>query len=279
MLSLSENIYKNRLKEKFRILKERKEKAFIPYIMCGDQGLDVTEKVLFLFERIGVDAIELGVPFTDPIGDGPTIQKASQRAINAGITIKNVIKFCKNVREKGLNVPLIILSYYNPIYRYKIERFVKDAKEAGVDGVIVPDLPPEEAEDLIKYAKKEDFCTIFLLSPTTPIKRALYICERSEPFAYYVSVKGVTGAREHLFFEEVEKHIKDIKEFIDLPLCVGFGISTPEQAENMATISDGVVMGSKIVEFFQKYEGEKLLYELENFLSCIIKKVKIKLGG
>jgi tryptophan synthase alpha chain len=251
-----------------------KEKAVLPFIVCGHPQIEVTEQVLFLFQKVGVDAVELGIPFTDPIGDGVTIQKATERALKCGITLKSVIKFCKKMREKGLKLPLILLSYYNPIYKYGVQEFVKDANRAGVDGVIVPDLPPEEAQDLMDSARREDFCTIFLVSPTTSLERASFICKRSEPFIYYVSLKGVTGAREHLFFEEVERHINGIKSLVRTPICIGFGISNAEQARRMAHISDGVIIGSRIVQFLQEQRGEELLSSLQEFLEDVMNNVK-----
>jgi tryptophan synthase alpha chain len=236
----------SRIKEKFRELKKKKKKALIPYIMAGDPSLEKTKDVVLMFEECGADIVELGVPFTDPLADGPTIQRASERALKKGITLKKVISFVKDLRQSS-RIPLVLMTYYNPVFKYGEESFVRDAKDAGVDGVIIPDLPPDEAGNLIHSSEKASLDTIFLLAPTSTSERIKKVAKVSRGFIYYVSVTGITGSR-LLLDGSIETLISEIRKYTDKPIAVGFGVSTPEEASAVSKVSDGVIVGSAIVK-------------------------------
>ncbi|MDP3111022.1 MAG: tryptophan synthase subunit alpha [Thermodesulfovibrionales bacterium] len=240
----------NRIERTFKELKSLNKKAFIPYIMAGDPSVERTKELVLVLEECGADIIELGVPFTDPLADGPTIQRAAERALKEGVTLKGVLTLVKDLRTKT-RVPLVLMTYYNPVFKYGEERFVKDAKDAGVDGVIIPDLPPDEAGELIKTAKKAGLATIFLLAPTSTEDRIKKVATASRGFIYYVSMTGITGAQ-ILLDGSIGKSINNIRSITDKPVAVGFGISTPEEARTVSGISDGVIVGSAIVRKIQE---------------------------
>jgi tryptophan synthase alpha chain len=234
------------IEERFRKLKARGKKAFIPYIMAGYPSLEDTKNVLILFEECGADVVEVGVPFTDPLADGPIIQRASEMALLQGITLRKVIAFVRVLRQ-SIRVPLVLMTYYNPVFKYGEEAFVKDAKDAGVDGLVVPDLPPDEAGNLIQYAKMESLDTIFLLAPTSNAERIKKVAKASRGFIYYVSVTGITGSR-LLLDGSLEIFISGIRKYTDKPIAVGFGVSSPEEASSVSKVADGVIVGSAIVK-------------------------------
>lgn len=244
-----------RIEKKFAELKNKGEKALITYIMAGDPNLQDTERLILELEKAGADLIEIGIPFSDPLADGPTIQKAASRALEHNVSLSDVIDLAKKVRKVS-NIPLIFMSYYNPIFKYGEERFVRDAVKAGVDGVIVPDLPPEEAEGLIKHSREKGLDTIFLLAPTSGEDRIKKVCRSSTGFIYYVSLTGVTGAREGVS-KDIKGMIKKIKSHTKLPVAVGFGISRPEQAKEVSSWADGVIVGSAIVKVLEENIGKK----------------------
>jgi tryptophan synthase alpha chain len=235
-----------RIEKAFKRLKKAGGKAFIPYIMAGDPSLERTKEIVLMFEECGADIVELGVPFTDPLADGPTIQRASERALKEGVTLKKVIAFVKDLRETT-QIPIALMTYYNPVFKYGDEDFVRDAKDAGVDGMIVPDLPPDEAENLIKLSRKVNLDTIFLLAPTSTDDRIKKVVKASKGFIYYVSITGITGAR-LLFDGSIEALISEIRKYTQRPVAVGFGVSTPEESSAVARVSDGVIVGSAIVK-------------------------------
>lgn len=235
-----------RIGETFKKLKIKGGKAFIPYIMAGDPSLERTKDIVLLFEESGADIVELGVPFTDPLADGPVIQRASERALLGGITLKKVIAFVKDLRQTT-QIPLILMTYYNPVFKYGEEMFVKDAKDAGVDGVIIPDLPPDEAGNLIRSSRKVSLDTIFLLAPTSTTDRIEKVAKASKGFIYYVPMTGITGSK-LLLDGSLELLISEIRKYTDKPVAVGFGVSTPEEASSVAKVSDGVIIGSAIVK-------------------------------
>lgn len=247
----------SRIEKKFKELAARGEKALIAYIMAGDPTLQETEKLIPELEKGGADLIEIGIPFSDPLADGPTIQKAAVRALNNGVSLRDAIDLVKRVRKVS-RVPLIFMSYYNPIFKYGEERFVKDAVTAGVDGVIVPDLPPEEAEGLIAHSRKNGLDTIFLLAPTSNEERIKKVCRISTGFIYYVSLTGVTGVREGLS-KDIGSMVKKIKSYTKTPVAVGFGISRPEQAKEISCLADGVIVGSAIVKVIEENMREKTM--------------------
>ncbi len=236
----------SRIEKTFKRLKKENKKALIPYIMAGDPSLEMTRDIVLLFEDCGADVVELGVPFTDPLADGPTIQRASERALKEGVTLRKVITFVKDLRQ-STEIPIVLMTYYNPVFKYGDEGFVRDAKGAGVDGVIVPDLPPDEAENLIKLSRKVDLDTIFLLAPTSTDDRIKKVVKASKGFIYYVSITGITGAQ-ILLDGSIERLISEIRIYTDKPIAVGFGVSTPEEASAVARVADGVIVGSAIVK-------------------------------
>jgi tryptophan synthase alpha chain len=236
----------SRIGKTFKELKKKGKKTFIPYIMAGDPSLESTKDIVQMFEECGADIVELGVPFTDPLADGPIIQRASERALNAGVTLKKVIAFVRELRQ-NTQIPIVLMTYYNPVFKYGEEHFVRDAKDAGVDGIIIPDLPPDEAGSLIRSSKKISLDTIFLLAPTSTPERIKKVAKASRGFIYYVSVTGITGSR-LLLDGSIETLVSEIREYTDKPIAVGFGVSTPEEASAVSKVSDGVIVGSAIVK-------------------------------
>lgn len=230
----------------FKELKRKNKKAFIPYIMSGDPSFEKTKEIVLLFEECGADIVELGVPFTDPLADGPIIQRASERALKNCVTLRKVIAFINDLRQYT-QIPIALMTYYNPVFKYGEENFVKDAKDSGIDGVIIPDLPPDEAGNLIKLSKEVALDTIFLLAPTSTPSRIKKVAKASSGFIYYVSITGITGAT-ILLDGSVEALITKIRQYTDKPIAVGFGISTADEASIVASVSDGVIVGSAIVK-------------------------------
>lgn len=234
-----------RLQQKFKELRLKKKCAFIAYITAGDPSLSVTKELIFELERSGADIIELGVPFSDPLADGPVIQAASQRALKKGTTLAKIIQLVKNIR-KDVRIPLCLMSYYNPIYKMGLSHFTSESQRAGVDGVIVPDLPPEEAKGFAKAMRREKIDTVFFVSPMSSAKRIKLAIQASSGFIYYVSLTGITGARKDLA-EGLKAKVSLIKRYTAKPVCVGFGISRPQQVRELSNFCDGVIVGSAIV--------------------------------
>jgi tryptophan synthase alpha chain len=239
----------SRIDKKFKEVLGRKGKAFIPYVMAGDPNLERTRELVGMLEECGADIIELGVPFSDPLADGPTIQKAAQRALGEGVTLKKVIEFVGSLR-KSTQIPIVLMTYYNLILRYGEERFVRDASGAGVDGIIVPDLPPDEAGGLLSFSKKTGFDVIFLVAPTSTRERIRKVARTSSGFIYYVSITGITGSKLSVD-SSIGSHIAKIRQTGRKPVAVGFGISTPQEAAEIARFADGVIVGSAIVKRVQ----------------------------
>jgi tryptophan synthase alpha chain len=236
----------NKIDRRFKELKKQGKKAFIAYITAGDPSLAMTEKIVPALEGAGVDIVELGIPFSDPVADGPTIQAASQRALKRGANLKKIFAMAGNLRRKT-EIPLVFMTYYNPVFQFGLEKFFKACRDAGVDGVIIPDLSIEEAGEAISLGKKNGVATIFLVAPTSPRARIKEIVARSRGFIYYVSLTGVTGARTKLP-PEVAANVRMIKSMTDKPVAVGFGISDAKQARTVAKVADGVIVGSAIVK-------------------------------
>jgi tryptophan synthase alpha chain len=254
----------SRIAKKFRDIRKKNGKAFIPYIMAGDPNIGRTRELIRILEDCGADIIELGVPFSDPLADGPTIQRAAQRALDEGVTLKKVIALVAELRLSS-RIPIILMTYYNPVYKYGEERFARDAAAAGVDGIIVPDLPPDEADNLIKHSKKSGLDTIFLLAPTSTDSRIQKVSKASSGFIYYVPITGITGAKLSMD-ASIESHMARIRKVTDKPVAVGFGISTPEEASAISRFADGVIVGSAIVKRIEEPEEElrKYLLSLRN---------------
>lgn len=232
------------------------ENMIVPYIMAGDGGLDILEERLSFLEDCGAAAVELGIPFSDPVADGSTIQDAGQRALGNGTTLQGVLETLENFKEKR-SIPVILMTYINPIYTYGIEQFAKDCAGAGVSGVIIPDLPLEEETLVTDHLKKHAIADIRLAALTSPDERLAEIARRTEGFLYAVSVTGTTGARTS-HGNSVTTYLQNLKQMTDTPVLAGFGVSTPEQARELGSHCDGVIIGSKIVNLFHKGETEEI---------------------
>ncbi len=244
-----------RISKTFKKLRGEGRKAFIPYVMAGDPSLARTKKLVRLLDDCGADIIELGVPFSDPLADGPTIQAAAGRALKKGVTLRKVIATVAEIRKKS-EIPIVLMTYYNPVFKYGDEKFVRDATRAGVDGVIVPDLPPDEAGTLMKFSRKYGLDTIFLLAPTSTLQRMKLVAKYSTGFIYYVSITGITGAALKLDASQ-RKSIGAIKGITRKPVALGFGVSSPKEARAVAEFADGVIVGSAIVKKIKESsEGE-----------------------
>jgi tryptophan synthase alpha chain len=237
----------NRIDKKFNELKRKHKKAFIAFLTTGYPNIAVTERLVLEFEKNGADIIELGVPFSDPIADGPVIQASSYAALQAGVTLAGVLKLARRLRQRT-QIPLAAMSYYNPILQYGPARFAKDAVQAGLDAVIVPDLPPEEEHDFVAAAARRDLEIILFISPTTSKERAKFICRRARGFIYFVSLTGVTGTRQKLP-SELKSQLSVVKKLAGkTPVCAGFGVSTPAQVRFVSSSCDGVIVGSALVK-------------------------------
>ena len=243
----------NRIDEKFRALRAVGRKAFIPFITAGYPSLAMTRDLVLEMERQGADIIELGVPFSDPLADGPIIQAASYQALQSGVTLKKILSLVVEIRRSS-QVPIALMSYYNPIFHFGEERFVAQAQACGVDGLIVPDLPPEEAAVLIGAARPRGLATVFFVAPTTRADRLQRIVDQSTGFIYYVSVAGVTGARTALP-RNLLTRVRQTKALTDKPVCVGFGVSSAEQVRAVAAVADGVIVGSAIIKEIDRQAG------------------------
>ncbi|PVV84350.1 tryptophan synthase subunit alpha [Dehalogenimonas alkenigignens] len=240
-------------------------KALIGYLTVGYPDIETTLKAAVVLERAGCDIIELGVPFSDPIGDGPVIQAASFRALQNGVTPADCIETAAELRRRGLNAPLVFMGYYNPVLSYGIEPFCRDSAAAGVSGLIMPDLPPDESGDLDAAAVKHGIDLIYLLAPTSTAARVALIAEKARGFIYLTSVAGVTGARDGVP-EYLPDFVAKIRRQASLPLAVGFGVSTAEQAAAIGCYADGVIIGSKLLRLI---EEDPSLASLEEFTAGV----------
>lgn len=220
--------------------------ALITFIMAGDPDVQTSMDVLKSLPDAGADIIELGMPFTDPMADGPVIQMAGGRALNAGANMNQTLQMVRDFRTDNDTTPIVLMGYYNPVMQYGAEKFVNDAADAGVDGLIIVDLPPEEADETLKAAKAKGIDIIRLITPTTTNERLSKIIDGASGFLYYVSITGVTGAAS-ADLNAIKPHIEEIKGQTDIPVAIGFGIKTPEDAKNMGELADAVVVGSSIV--------------------------------
>ncbi|MTJ04897.1 MAG: tryptophan synthase subunit alpha [Sediminimonas qiaohouensis] len=240
-----------RIDAKFADLRAQGKKAFVAYVMAGDPDYDTSLELVKGLPGAGVDVIELGMPFTDPMADGPTIQLAGQRALAAGQTLQKTLDMAAEFRKGDDTTPIVMMGYYNPIYNRGVARFLDDARAAGIDGLIVVDLPPEEDEELCIPAAKAGLNFIRLATPTTDSKRLPKVLENTSGFVYYVSITGITGSAE-AEAADVAPEVARIKSQTDLPVIVGFGINSPEKAEAIAGVADGCVVGSAIVSELAK---------------------------
>lgn len=249
-----------RIDAKFTALKAEGKKAFVAYIMAGDPDYDTSLEIVRGLPGAGVDVIELGLPFTDPMADGPTIQAAGQRALDAGMTLQRTLALAKAFRETDDTTPIVLMGYFNPIYSRGVDTFLQDAKEAGIDGLIVVDLPPEEDAELCLPAQAAGLNFIRLATPTTDDKRLPRVLQNTSGFVYYVSITGITGAAEAQA-TDVGPEVARIKAATDLPVIVGFGINSPEKSRAIASVADGAVVGSAIVS--QIAEGKPVAEVLD----------------
>lgn len=258
----------DRIKENFIRLKAIGQTALIPYITLGDPDLETSFQAIRTMASAGADMIELGVPFTDPVSDGPVIQKACDRALSNPFCMHDIFSLTRRVRDAGINIPLILMSYANPVFAFGFDHFCKTASENGIDAVLLTDIPPEEADDYRKAAHAHGLGTVFLCSPTTSLQRLRNIDEFSTAYVYYVAHAGVTGARSALP-EKLSDRLKTLKSGLTRPLCVGFGISTPEQAASLAPCADGLIIGSALVQLFERHQGEDLQEKIFSFIKSM----------
>lgn len=256
-----------RIERTFDKLKADGRKALITFITAGDPNMRTTAEIIGALDESGADMIELGIPFSDPMADGPTIQASSERALRAGTTLEGVLKLVKSLRAKT-EMPVILFGYYNPILSFGLKRFARAAAASGVDGVLVVDLPPEEAAPLKGELDNAGVEPIFLLTPTSDSKRMRLVGSLGAGFIYFVSLTGVTGARKGLS-KKIPAYVKRVRRFTKLPVAVGFGISTPAQARTVAHSADAVVVGSALVDIISKRrkgQDQKMIREIKRFV-------------
>jgi len=265
----------SRLDATFTALRARHERALVAYFTAGDPSLALTRKLVVEAARRGADVIELGIPFSDPLADGPVIQRATQRALAAGVSLPRVLELVREMRGE-VSVPLVFLTYYNPILAFGLKAFCQTSVEAGIDGVIVADLPPEESGPLRAEAMAAGLDLVHLVAPTSTPERMRKIARASEGFVYMVSLTGVTGERTALATEELAQQLRALRAITTKPVCVGFGIGTPEQAALVGQLADGVVVGSAIVRLVERHASSA---ELLNRVGDFIAGLKAPLRG
>jgi tryptophan synthase alpha chain len=258
----------NRIKRTFANLKKNNKKALGIFLTAGDPDLETSLGILVNLPKNGADFIEIGMPFSDPMADGPVIQESSERALKSGMNLEKCLSLVKTFREINNEVPIILMGYYNPIYKYGREIFVKKALEYGVDGLIIVDLPPEEDEELYNYSEKHNLSLIRLITPTTNKKRLARILNDATGFIYYVSITGITGTQA-ANPDDVLLKLNNVRQYTKLPVVIGFGIRTPEQALKMARISDGIVVGSAVVEKIKYSLDDKNKATKSTLSSCL----------
>tara|TARA_B100000315_G_scaffold254425_1_gene295472 strand:+ start:2156 stop:2950 length:795 start_codon:yes stop_codon:yes gene_type:complete len=262
-----------RIRLVFAQLRAKKKKALIPYIMAGDPSLEMTEALVLAIERAGADIVELGVPFSDPIADGPVIQGAAQRSLQAGTSLKKIFTLVRTLRTRT-QVPLVLMCYYNSILACGEKQFCHAAVEAGVDGIIVPDLLVDESVGLRKSARALGLDVILLLAPTSTPERVSKVAKASQGFVYYVSLTGVTGAQlAHGY--NIQEKVADIRHASQVPVAVGFGISSPSEAADVASIADGVIVGSALVKIIAKPATQSVVL---NQVSAFVHDLKQAVG-
>jgi tryptophan synthase alpha chain len=243
-----------RLESTFETLRKKKQKALIAYLMAGDPGLAATEQLVVALEEAGADIIELGVPFSDPIADGPVIQQAAERALRSGTSLRKILDSVKSLRQRT-EIPIVLMLYYNSIHAMGCEEFCKAASTAGVDGLIVPDMPPDEAGPLKKPADAAGLPLIFLLAPTSTTDRRKLVAKESHGFVYYVSLTGITGSKLSNV-GDIQENVKKLRKVSGSPIAVGFGVATPEDAAQVSKMADGVIVGSAIVKCIASHQQD-----------------------
>ncbi|HHT9129740.1 MAG TPA: tryptophan synthase subunit alpha [Candidatus Brocadiaceae bacterium] len=253
----------NRVDKKFQELKNKKKPAFIPFITAGDPDLQTTKALILEFEKRGADIIELGIPFSDPIADGPIIQASYYRSLVRGIKVSHILDMVSDLRKKS-EIPIVSMVSYSTVYKRGCQTFIENAIKAGLDGLTIPDLPVEENNEIFETARKNDFKIICFVAPTTTEQRMTLITQKSQGFLYYISVVGITGVRDKLP-EDIVLNINKLKQMTNTPIAVGFGVSTPEQAKMIGKAADGVIVGSAIIREIEKYANEPF----EKLVKCI----------
>ena len=244
----------SRIDQTFSALRKQEKAALIAYLMAGDPGLAETEQLVLELQMAGADIIELGVPFSDPIADGPVIQQAAERALRSGTSLRKILPMVKELRLKT-QIPLVLMAYYNSIHAFGPETFCREAVESGIDGLIVPDMPPDEAGPLQGPAEAAGLQLIFLLAPTSNAERRAYVARQSRGFIYYVSLTGITGAKLSNV-ADVGRNVDKIRKLSKTPVAVGFGVASPDDASSIAAIADGVIVGSAIVKRIASHQQE-----------------------
>ncbi|OGW81280.1 MAG: tryptophan synthase subunit alpha [Omnitrophica bacterium RIFCSPLOWO2_12_FULL_44_17] len=260
----------NRLTKLINQAKKTKRKLFVAYVTLGYPGLAVTEKAILTLEKAGADILELGIPFSDPLADGPTIQGASEYALRRDISIKDGVRLIEKLRKKNLKMPVVCFSYWNPILHFGGDQLFRKLKQNGFDGLIIPDLSIEEGQAIEEKAKANNLSLVYLVAPTTNPARMKKIAKRSNDFIYYVSLRGVTGVRNSVPTDLVE-NVKLLKRITKKPILVGFGVSEPEQAREICKTADGIIVGSAIVKELGK--GESGIKRIESMARAIRKSI------
>ncbi len=260
----------SRITHTFKQLKTKNRKGLIPFIMGGDPDFETSLAILKSLPKAGADLIEIGMAFSDPVADGETIQRAGQRALKNGINLKKTLKMVELFRKENQDTPIILMGYSNPLHAYTESLFFSDAKQAGVDGVLIVDTPPEEEESLVPHAKENAIDLIRLATPTTNLERLKKITHNASGFLYYVSIAGVTGTKS-ANIADVRKHVEELKTQTDLPLAIGFGIKTPKDIQNMSEFSDAVIVGSALIQTIETTPKELLIERLGAQISALSK--------
>lgn len=257
-----------RIEDTFAALKQQGRTALVPFITAGDPDLKTTELLLHTLVENGADIIELGIPFSDPMADGPTIQASSQRALESGTTLPGILEMVGRVRQHT-NTPIVLMGYYNPVFRYGPERFSVDAASAGIDGLLLVDLPPEEACEIQGLLQREGIALITLLAPTTPEERQKKLAAAGEGYLYYVSMTGVTGTQ-NVDPDAIAAAVSTLRTYSSVPVAVGFGITTSADAEAVARFADGVVVGSALVKIIAEHAAQPELQDrVAEFVSAL----------
>jgi tryptophan synthase alpha chain len=241
----------------------------VPFLTAGDPDLEFTLQAIRQLANAGVDAIELGVPFSDPIADGPVIQRSAQRALQSGVTLEKIFSLVREARQ-SISIPILLMGYYNPILCYGVNRAAKSLAQAGGDGLIIPDLPPEQAAELVAACREHNLAPIFLAAPTSTPQRLRQVAKLSQGYVYYVSVTGTTGSRE-LLPEDLAQNIQRLRRITTKPILVGFGVSNSDQARSIAEFADGVIIGSAIVRIIEQASNSgQALQEITQFASAVL---------
>ena len=262
----------NRIAKTFAVLRSQNRKALIPFITAGDPNPEMTVQLMHQLVQLGADIIELGVPFSDPMADGPTIQRSSERALKHHISLNNVLDMVAAFRKVNADTPVVLMGYANPIEALGYEEFSSKAKNCGVDGVLIVDYPPEESSEWVRCLEQHGIDAIFLLSPTTPQARIQQVAKMARGYIYYVSLKGVTGAS-HLDLQDVSDMLQRLRNFISIPIGVGFGIRDGVTAKAVAGLADAVVVGSRIIEEIEQSSDAELLGNVGSLLSTLRKAI------